>query len=341
MTPFGRFLFALLTAILAVCPLNAADKPQLMNRLKTAASLSSLDLGGLRPWHIAMEIDLFDEDGKNPRPATVEIWAADNNVKMVESVGGVQATTVRKDGKLFRSGGQAPDFVLLELLVEQILHPIPDEVLQAGVTFKEDQLRVAKTTLECINPTIPAPAISVVYVGRQLSFCFKEHANSLIVGFAPGDLISLRNQIGIFQSKEVTIDLEVMSGKTLVSRTKVKKLETYTPQSDDFIPTGDMVAFTGPVDVKRKDLLNSTLSQTPPSYPVEAKARGISGNVNFDVIIGPDGHILSAQATGQSSPYFLTGARDAVQKWVFRPFNICGVSVPIHTIITVKFNIGS
>src|SRR6185312_11319903 len=99
MSPYRRFALSLLASSFFVPLLHAADKAQLAARLKSAAEYTSLDSSGLRPWHMALDITLYDIDGKNPKSATAEIWAADGNMKMVESVAGVQITSLRNGDK--------------------------------------------------------------------------------------------------------------------------------------------------------------------------------------------------------------------------------------------------
>lgn len=334
-----RVLLLLFAVQLLVQPLHAADKAQLARTLQSAAEHSSLDSSGLRPWHLALEVTLFDKDGKNPIPATVERWEADSKIKMIESASGTQIITIRSNGNLFRTSAHAPEFVRLELLVEQILHPIPEEFLQPGVNLTEEKPTIAKVPLDCINPLLPAPPTSVISIGRQLSFCLKRDTDSLLVSYAPGDVVNFRQQIGSFQSKEIPIDLKLLSGKILRSEAKITKLETFNPQPNDFTPTNDMSPFAGPVEASPTDLINSVLSKTPPSYPVAAKARGASGSVKFDALIGLDGHVTSLQPKGTFDPSLAAAAQNAVHQWVYRPFLLCGVPVPVSTTITVNFNL--
>lgn len=290
---------------------------------------------------MALDITLFDVDGKNPKAATVEIWSADDNMKMVESVAGVQVITVRNNGKLYRTSAHMPEVVRVELLAEQVLHPIPNELLQPDIKFTEEKTTVAKVPLDCISPSLPSPPSSVVLIGRQLSFCLKKDTDSLFVSYAPGDVINFRQQIGTFQSKEIPVDFILLSGKTVRAEAKIAKLETYTPLPEDFTPPSEMSAFAGPVEAKPTDLINSVLSKTPPSYPADARSRRAGGSVVFDAVIGADGRIVSLQPTSKEAGDLTAAAQDAVRRWVYRPFLICDVPVPVKTTITVNFNIGS
>ncbi len=331
----------LLLALSILTPaLHAADKSQIADRLKTAAERSSLQSPSLTPWHITVGVTLFDVDGNNPTPANIEIWSAASHMKMIESVSGHQVTTIRNNDKLFRTTTTAPEFARLELLVEQIVDPIPDQLLQPGVKLNEEKTSIAKIPLDCINPSVPAPSSDTISIGSQLSFCFRRDTDSLLISYAPGEVANVRQQVGTFQSKEVPVDLKILSGRTLRAEAKLTKLETFTPQPDSFTPSDDMTVFTGPVEVEARDLINSVLSKMPPIYPVSAKARGAGGSVKFEAIIGADGRIVSLQPTANTNPDLTQAAQDAVVHWVYRPFLVCGLPVPIKTTITVNFNLG-
>src|SRR5215469_920650 len=291
MNPYRSFLLLMLGALCLLPTLHAADKVQLAAHLKSAAEYSSLDSVGLQPWHMALDITLFDTDGKNPKPATVELWAANANMKMVESVGNSQVTTLRNNDKLLRTSAQAPEFVQLESLIEQILHPIPVEFLQPGVKLNEDKLTLAKTPLDCIEPTFPS-ASSTTLITHPLSFCVIRDTDSLAITYG-GAFIEFRQQTLKFQSREISSHLQVLAGKTLRADAKITKLETFTPKSDDFVPTSQMVSFDGPVEAKPTDRRVIGISKTPPIYPAMARADHVSGSVDFDALIGTDGRVTS------------------------------------------------
>jgi hypothetical protein len=240
----GRLLLSLLAATFLVPPLHAADKAQLAARLKSVAELTSLDSNGLRPWHMALDITLYDIDGKNPKSATVEIWAADGDMKMVEFVAGVQITSLGKGDKLLRTGAQAPEFTSIESLVEEILHPIPDELLRPIVNLNEDKPTLAKIPLDCIEPSFPRTSSATISIDRPLSFCLISGKDSLAISYGGGK-VEFRQQTAMFQSKEVPTHSQVLVGKTLRADAKVTKLETFNPGTDTFAPTSDMKSFDG------------------------------------------------------------------------------------------------
>jgi len=75
-----------------------------------------------------------------------------------------------------------------------------------------------------------------------------------------------------------------------------------------------------------------------PTYPMDAKAAGISGTVVLQVVIGRDGHIDNLKVV--SGPGALQqAALDAVKDWVYRPYLLNGEPVEVVTTVNVIFTL--
>lgn len=75
-----------------------------------------------------------------------------------------------------------------------------------------------------------------------------------------------------------------------------------------------------------------------PDYPLLAKQMKIEGAVVLDALIGRDGNIQHLQVL--SGPTILSAAaREAVQRWRFRPYLQSGQAVETESRITVNFTI--
>lgn len=78
--------------------------------------------------------------------------------------------------------------------------------------------------------------------------------------------------------------------------------------------------------------------QTRPTYPEEAKSRGITGTVRFEALIGRDGRIHNLQLL--AGPFALyDSAREAVEKWQYRPTMLNGEPVEVITTIDVNYTL--
>jgi peptidyl-prolyl cis-trans isomerase A (cyclophilin A) len=103
--------------------------------------------------------------------------------------------------------------------------------------------------------------------------------------------------------------------------------------------TGNVVA--GPpkrVNISAGVAAGMLESKTPPSYPIEAKQKGISGTVVLSTTIGTDGTVQELNVV--SGPEELQkAALDAVKTWRYRPYLLNGNPVEVRTTVNVIFSL--
>ncbi|HWG21878.1 MAG TPA: TonB family protein [Terracidiphilus sp.] len=79
-------------------------------------------------------------------------------------------------------------------------------------------------------------------------------------------------------------------------------------------------------------------SKTPPSYPDEAKVKGISGTVVLDTIIGTDGTVQDLKVVSGRKE-LQQAALDAVKSWRYRPYLLNNTPVEVRTTVNVIFSL--
>lgn len=78
------------------------------------------------------------------------------------------------------------------------------------------------------------------------------------------------------------------------------------------------------------------LSRKEAKYPPIAAAAHVSGEVKFQVVVGPDGKLAKAILT--SGPEMLRGsAVETIKTWTFKPLTIGTRPVPFQTEVTFRF----
>jgi len=309
--------------------LHAADKSQeLRDRLKAAADLASLDEIGLKPWHWKLDVTVFDLDGKNPKTGSLEMWFGDGNMRTVASLGSAEITTLRIGNNLYRTAGDEK-------------HPVPDEVFQPASAEKLIRQNAGKIKLDCVAPTLVRQTNGVVAMGQLFSFCLEQNTPRLVAMYEPGDFGVLRRQTGTFQSHDVPVDLQIFLGAVQVAEAKTTKLAAESIDPALFQIQPDMTPAAGPVEIPSGDLSHLVLSQSPPSYPLDAKEHYVSGKVVFDAMIGKDGHVLSLQLNSNADAALTESAKKAVSQWIYRPYLINGLPVEVKSKINVNFTFGS
>jgi hypothetical protein len=78
----------------------AAETPaEIGARLKSAAERDSLANVESRPWHLKLDVTLYDEEGKNPQSGTIEVWRSGENRRIVYEFGDKRYTRLELAGK--------------------------------------------------------------------------------------------------------------------------------------------------------------------------------------------------------------------------------------------------
>jgi TonB family protein len=87
-----------------------------------------------------------------------------------------------------------------------------------------------------------------------------------------------------------------------------------------------------PAEVMQKLLVH----RVEPVYPQEAKKQGLQGVIVLDVVIGPDGSVVSMHPL--NGPDILgRAAMDALRWWRFEPYRVNGEPAAVETTLAVEF----
>src|SRR5262249_31772889 len=90
--------------------------------------------------------------------------------------------------------------------------------------------------------------------------------------------------------------------------------------------------------VKKGILSGRVLKKVSPAYPGEARAAGVSGEVQVQVTISEEGRVIEAIVI--SGPELLREAAvQAAKEWVFKPTKLDGVPVKVQGILTFNFEL--
>jgi TonB family protein len=305
-------------------------------RLASAASLTSLNQVDQRPWHLKLDITIFDDKGENPSQGTIEVWHAGTDERTVYTFGDATSTRIKHDGKSYgMSSGPSLPFEADEVL-QQVLHPgpEPDELNDSKPELRKQKF--GKVSLNCIMLTQPIKGADTVPLGLFPTYCLD--ANDLIRStYNFGGETVVLNGIGKFLDHDVPTQLDIVNGQIKIASSKIITLATYIPQPDEFVPAADMKAIGGEARVAGGVIAGSRISFTQPVYPEGAKERHESGTVTLRAIIGRDGHIRLLRPTSATDPDFVIAAIAAVRRWTYKPYLLNGEPTEVDTTITVNF----
>lgn len=333
-------LLAVSVAVLPAMLLHAADKSQeLRDRLKAASELAALDASDLKPWHCQVDITIYDKDGKNPATGGIEMWFSGTNMLSEFSMGSDKVTVLRACDRLY-TAGDLRKFGAALLIQMQLIHPIPDEVFQSTVTERLTKEKAGSVMVDWIAPTVVQERGNLIVTGPPFSFALESGAPRLVITYAPGDLKVIRAQLGLFQSHEVATILRTYRESTVLSESKIAKLESFHPTDSMFEVQPDMQRLDAPIELEPTPLPGLLFGSRTPVYPQAEKDRRATANLVFNAVIGKDGHVISLEPDGNFERNFVDSSREAIRYWLYRPFLINGIPVEVKTKINMNFSMG-
>ena len=80
------------------------------------------------------------------------------------------------------------------------------------------------------------------------------------------------------------------------------------------------------------------VKKVEPQYPPLALRTRIQGTVEFNVLIGPEGHVQKLVLV-RGHPLLVNAAKEAVLHWVYQPTLLNGKRVAVSTTIDVPFRL--
>jgi TonB family protein len=106
-----------------------------------------------------------------------------------------------------------------------------------------------------------------------------------------------------------------------------EQIESGTKNSD-----GTSARVQVPTDVMQRLLVH----QVQPVYPEEARRENLQGVIALDIVVAPDGAVVSTRAL--NGPDVLAqAATDALRWWKFQPYLVNGKPVTVETTMAVEF----
>lgn len=319
---------------------HAADKSEeLRARLKAAADLAALNASDIKPWHCQADITVYHKAGNNPQAGNIEMWFSGTNMLTRYSIGSDRLAVLRVADNIY-TAGDLRKFGPALFIQMQLLHPIPDEVFQQTVTERLTREKSGNLVVDWIAPTVVQQRSNLIDTGRPFSFAFESGAPRLMITYTPGDLRIVRAQLGLFQNHEVATTLRMYRETTVLSESKIVKLETFQPTDSMFDVLPEMQPLIEPIELEPTTLPGLMLGDRAPVYPQAEKDRRATARLVFNAVIGKDGHVVSLEPAGNFERDFVDSSREAIRYWLYRPFLINGVPVEVKTQINVNFSMG-
>jgi len=296
------------------------------------ATRNGLHATDLLAWHIVVTYDQYDEDGDNVNSGTYEeFWAGPKKYKRIYESDNLKQTDYATDRGLFRHGDQRWPGPAERQVRASIVDPFFDAAELRDFHATSVERNFSGHTFQCLLIERNPGAVS-----DPTQYCFEPGGSILRYSRGDGWLQTTYNQIELFQGRNVARDLEVTDGGKPYLKLHVKTLELISVVSDaDFAPTADAVGPMGDrISGVNPTLIGSTGTGTVagPRPP-----RGQVFRVEVEVVVGKDGHVLSAHAV--SGPEEARGAcENHARTSVYAPYLVLDQPVEVEMKFVCEFH---
>jgi hypothetical protein len=302
----------------------------------------------LRPWHMKVSYELFDENNKSKGKGTYQYWwIAPDTYRSTWSRAGIEQTEWRLAGKRYHAGVGEPLEFFERKLESDLLTPLPEasELDPAKVGFDRKDQSFSGVTLPCVMVTLKVPGGGVAKaspMGMFPTYCFDPAHPTLRASYAYGSTSVVYNNVVRMQGMYLARQLTIIEGKHKVLTATVDTIDALAPNAPELALSKDAVAVNEAKKVTVKgDVMQAQLvRQVRPFYPPDASAKTTQGPVELKAEIGADGRVHELSVVDGPSPSLIGAAMWAVWQWEYRPYLLNGEPVAVDTTIEVNFYIG-
>lgn len=304
---------------------KSSDIMSWISEQNARVGLSSLSI----PWHIVISYDQFDEDGDNVHSGTYEeLWAGSKKFRITYKADDLNQVDYGTAQGLYRSGDQQWPNLAQEQVSKEAINPLFEVASLERPQLHQVAEKFGDHILECAVIEKGTGGIS-----NPLKYCFSSGGTELRYSKGSGWYQTAYNDVVSFSGVTSARSIDVYNGGKPYLKLRVERLELVPEVTDaDFVPPVDAKKLGGqPVSGVRPTVLK-------PSFPVWPDSlRQQQFSVTVDVVIGKDGHVISAHAVS-GPPNAYKAAEETARKWTYRPYLVLGDPAEVATKIILSNN---
>jgi hypothetical protein len=284
--------------------------------------LSSTDL---RPWHIVIAYDQFDQDGDNVHSGVVEeFWGGSQKSRISFKSDELSQKDFVTERGMYRAGDQRWLNRNESEVRLAVIDPFANAAILQGFRVTPIERKFGDHALRCDVFDRTSGGIN-----SPNQYCYDTKDSALRYVRGPEWWQIAYNDVVSFQGRFVARNVEVTDGGHPFLKLRVTTLERLdSVDESEFAPTSDAVNLSGG--------RVSGVSMTPlKAVPIDISA--VSGLPKFEVVvqivIGKDGRVVEAKAlSGPKAAY--KAAESAARKWTYLPYLVAGQPAEVETKIT-------
>jgi hypothetical protein len=284
-------------------------------------ALNGLQSADVLPWHIVVSYDQFDEDGDNVHSGIYEeYWAGEKKYKRSYKSDDFNQTDYATDKGLFRQGDQQWPNRAESQVRSEVVAPFYYAATQQGFYGRNVERTFSGYKLQCIFIERDSG------ISDPTQYCFEPGSSVLRYTRGFGWFQTVYNRIEPFQGRNIAQEVDVTDGGKPYLKLRVETIELLSHVDDPgFVPPRDAV---GPLGdrVSGVHLVPINMSSIP-QWPASLRQQHFT--VKVDIVVGKDGHVISAHAIS-GPPEGYKACENAVRKWIFKPYLVLDKPVEVE-----------
>jgi hypothetical protein len=285
------------------------------------ASLNGLQSADAPAWHVVVSYDQFDEDGDNVHSGVYEeFWAGEKKYKRIYKGDDFNQTDYGTEKGLFRQGDQRWPNRAQSQVRSEVIDPFYYAATLQGFHGRDVERTFSGYKLRCLFIERDSG------ISDPTQYCFEPDSSVLRYTRGFGWFQTVYNRIGILQERNIAQEVDVTDGGKPYLKLRVGTFEFLSNVDDSsFLPPHDAV---GPLGdrISGVQLVPINMSSIP-QWPASLRQQHFT--VKVDIVVGKDGHVISAHAYS-GPPEGYKACENAVRKWIFKPYLVLDKPVEVE-----------
>ncbi len=284
-------------------PAMPSDAKALM---QLAPQVNGLDAPGMKPWHVKVSYQTFDNKGKAKDQGTFEEWwaAPDQDKRAYESSTFKSTEFVTKTGT-YRSGSSIAPPLADYLVRGRLINPLPDLKEIVAAELRERDNLPSERGMHCVELAQPGQVQSSAKAGLFPTYCFD--ADKPILRFSrSNDLLDTAyQQIGLLDGHYLGTEFTIyFGGKPFLTAHLIQANMLGRIEEAEFQPTEKTVKIDSgePVKAEGQSLTGAQLASDALSHAKPDQQTRIDGTVLAKILIGEDGSVREMKLESASYP---------------------------------------
>lgn len=326
-------------------PPAAPSQPALLKNpaeiFAAAAPLYDFSSNSLKPWHIKVSYQLYDDGGKPRTQGVYEYWwTSPGNYRSSWSHPGMEHTEWMVKGEHYDllSGNPLDSYEMQ--LEEYLLRAIPDPQDLADQEFVHYPRTVNKVPLSCVTPMSHEKAKKKLPVGEIATYCFESGQTVLRMQGSTHAVQAAYANIILMQGRLLAHQLVLFDAQRRVLNAVVDETQTISPDAPELVPNQQakkepkVERIFRPLGVVEPKLIEAVEAEFPESERMQSAREGL---VTVRMAVGVDGRVHDAAIVSATSPAFAKEALTAVKQYRFEPARRHGIPVEMDLHVEVRF----